>query len=226
MLEKILHIDLIALIRTTSYIGIFGIVFAESGLLVGFFLPGDSLLFTAGFLAEQGYLNIYILCAVVFAGAVLGDSAGYWFGRKVGPKIFNRPDSLLFHHTHLEKARIFYERHGGKTIIIARFMLVVRTFAPIVAGVGRMHYPLFLTYNLIGGALWGIGLPGSAYLLSGLIPNLEQYLSEVIIVIILLSLAPTVIHVARDAQSRAHVKEMGRRILNVFKQKFFGSAQK
>src|SRR3989344_8729717 len=129
-------IDLAELIRAVGYLGLFGIVFAESGLLFGFFLPGDSLLFTAGFLASQNYLSVVPLMLIVFIAAVLGDSVGYYFGRKVGYRIFIREDSLFFHKDHLERARIFYERFGGRAIILARFMPVVRTFAPILAGVG------------------------------------------------------------------------------------------
>src|SRR3989338_4592371 len=126
-------IDLPELIKTAGLLGIFGIVFAESGLFIGFFLPGDSLLFTAGFLASQGFFNIYLLLAVSFIGAVLGDSFGYAFWRKVGPKIFNKEDSLLFNKDHLRRANEFYEKHGGKAIILARFMPIIRTFAPILA---------------------------------------------------------------------------------------------
>ena len=146
--------ELIPLIKAAGYIGIFGIVFAESGLFVGFFLPGDSLLFTAGFLASQGFLHIAALSAVCFAGAVLGDSFGYAFGRKVGPMIFKKEDSLLFQKDHLLRAEQYYNRYGAKTIILARFMPIVRTFAPILAGVGRMRYGEFLAFNVVGGALW------------------------------------------------------------------------
>ena len=122
--------DLISIIKTFGYLGLFGIVFAESGLFIGFFLPGDSLLFTAGFLASQGFLNIWILMPLIFIGAALGDNVGYAFGFKVGPMIFKREDSILFHKDHLERARIFYEKHGPKTLVLARFMPGIRTFAP------------------------------------------------------------------------------------------------
>src|SRR3989344_2440518 len=136
--------DLVTIIKTAGYAGIAFIVFAETGLFIGFFLPGDSLLFTAGFLASQGYLNIIILILFSFAGAVLGDSFGYYFGRRVGPAIFTRQDSLLLDREHINRAQRFYEKYGAKTIILARFVPVVRTFAPILAGVGSMRYPVFL----------------------------------------------------------------------------------
>ena len=139
-----------------AYIIVFVIIFAESGLLIGFFLPGDSLLFTAGFLSSQGVFNIYILVLLFFIAAVFGDSAGYAFGRKFGKRLFERKNSLLFHKENLLKTRRFYDTHGKKTIILARFLPVVRTFAPIVAGIADMHYPTFLLYNVIGGLLWGI----------------------------------------------------------------------
>ncbi|MBW3625901.1 MAG: VTT domain-containing protein [Armatimonadetes bacterium] len=190
--------NLIQLIKTVSYLGLFLIVFAESGLLIGFFLPGDSLLFTAGFLASQGYLNLYGLLAVIFTGAVLGDSVGYAFGRRVGPRIFKREDSRFFHKDHLRKAESFYEKHGGYTIIIARFMPIVRTFAPIVAGVGRMDYPTFLFYNVLGGAIWTLSMTVGGYFLGRLIPNVDKYLLPIIAVIVLLSVLPSAIHLLKS----------------------------
>src|SRR3990172_5369445 len=135
-----MHFDIVSLIKTVGLFGVWGIVFAESGLFFGFLLPGDSLLFTAGILASQGFLNIWVLSLGCFAAAVLGDSVGFAFGRKVGPKIFNRPDSKIFKKDHLLKAHAFYEKHGPKTIVLARFMPFIRTFAPIVAGAADMHY--------------------------------------------------------------------------------------
>ena len=143
--------NLIELIKTVGYLGVFGIVFAESGLFIGFFLPGDSLLFTAGLLASQGYLNIATLLLVVFVGAVLGDNFGYAFGKTVGPKLFRRENSILFHKKNLIRAHNFYKQYGPMTIILARFIPVVRTFAPIVAGIGQMQYKTFVFYNIFGG---------------------------------------------------------------------------
>lgn len=182
--------DIVALVKTAGYVGIFGMVFAESGLFFGFFFPGESLLFTAGILASQGLLDFYILAPLVFAGAVLGDTVGYAFGRRVGPAIFRSENSLFFNKKNIERTRVFYEKYGQKTIILARFVPIVRTFAPIFAGVGRMRYKTFLTYNLIGGALWGLGVTGIAYYLGSLIPDLERYLLPIVLLIIFVSLLP------------------------------------
>lgn len=206
--------DLITLIKTAGYLGLFGIVFAESGLLLGFFLPGDSLLFTAGFLASQGFLNIWFLLPIIFIGAVLGDSVGYAFGYKVGPLIFTKEESIFFHKDHLEKAKNFYEKHGPKAIVIARFMPGIRTFAPILAGVGKMRYSKFLLYNIIGGALWGIGLPVLGYWLGNTVPNIDQYLVPIILLIIFLSLLPSIIHIWKNHEER-------NRIWNLIKKKLF-----
>lgn len=182
--------DIIALVKTAGYVGIFGMVFAESGLFFGFFFPGESLLFTAGLLASQGFLDFYILAPLVFAGAVLGDTVGYAFGRKVGPAIFTSETSLFFNKKNIERTKTFYEKYGTKTIILARFVPIVRTFAPIFAGVGQMRYKTFLAYNLIGGALWGLGVTGAAYYLGSLFPNMEHYLVQIVVVIIIISLLP------------------------------------
>src|SRR3989344_3521441 len=149
-MEALLHLDIKQLVESFGYIGLFEIIFAESGLLIGFFLPGDSVLFTAGFLASQDILNIYILVPLLFVAAVVGDSVGYTFGHKVGKRLFTKEDSIFFHKDHLIKAKNFYDKHGGKTVTIARFLPFVRTFAPIVAGIGDMPYPKFLVYNVVG----------------------------------------------------------------------------
>ncbi len=201
MLEHLFHIDLITFIKSASYFGIFAIVFAESGLLIGAVLPGDSLLFTAGFLASQNYLDIRLLCLIIFIAAVGGDSAGYWIGRKLGPKIFSRPNSLVFDHRNVDRTQAFYDKHGGKTLVLARFMPVVRTFAPIMAGVGKMPYRQFLTYNVIGGFVWGICLPLLAYFLGSVIPNLEHYLSYIILGIVFVSVAPPAWHIFQQWSS-------------------------
>ena len=192
-----LGFDLIALIKTAGYVGLFGIIFAESGLLVGFFLPGDSLLFTAGFLASQGFLNIWILMGLTFVAAVLGDSAGYWFGDKVGDKIFTKEESWIFKKDNIRKANEFFEKHGSKTIILARFVPIVRTFVPILAGVGTMHYRRFLIFNIIGGALWTLGVSLLGYFLGNLIPNIDKYLLPIVLLIIIISASPNIIHLIR-----------------------------
>ncbi|MEK7188600.1 MAG: DedA family protein, partial [Patescibacteria group bacterium] len=153
-----MHIDLKEIITAIGYLGLFLIVFAESGLFFGFFLPGDSLIVTAGLLASQGFFNIYYLLIILPIAAVSGDSIGYWFGKKVGPAIFNKEKSFFFDKNHIERANNFYKKHGGKTIIIARFIPIIRTFAPIVAGVAEMDYTKFLKFNIFGGLFWTVGM--------------------------------------------------------------------
>ncbi len=189
-MEHLLGIDLVTFIRGAGYIGLACIVFAESGLFFGFFLPGDSLLFTAGFLASQGFFNIAILVPLLFFAAIAGDQFGYAFGRRVGPALFKREESKFFKRSHLERAHRFYEHHGAITIVLARFVPVIRTFAPIVAGASRMHYGTFLTYNLLGGTLWAIGLTVAGYVFGNLIPNPDHYIIPVVLVIIVLSMLP------------------------------------
>jgi membrane-associated protein len=213
----ITHFDIIVFLKTVGYFGLFGIVFAESGLLVGFFLPGDSLLFTAGFLASQGYLQIHWVVLITLSAAVLGDNFGYAFGKRVGPKIFKKEDSILFHKDHLERARVFYEKHGGKTLILARFMPVIRTFAPILAGVGNMKYRTFFLYNVVGGILWGALLPLAGYFLGTAIPNIDKYIHFIVIGIIIISIAPSAIHILRNKEDRERI----RNILKSIKSKIF-----
>ncbi len=197
-MEFLTGIDLAQLIRAVGYLGLFGIVFAESGLFIGFFLPGDSLLFTAGFLASQGHGNIAAVTLISFLAAVLGDSFGYAFGRKVGPRIFSRDDSWLFRKEYVARTRAFYERHGGKTLILARFMPVIRTFAPIFAGVGRMHYPTFFSYNMTGAFLWAVGITILGFTLGSIIPGVDRYFLPLILFIVILSLLPPLVHIARE----------------------------
>lgn len=194
--------ELIPLIKSAGYLGLFGITFAESGLLIGFFLPGDSLLFTSGFLASQGFLDLRILLPLLFVGAVAGDSAGYAFGRRFGPKVFSREDSLFFHKDHILRAQAFFEKHGGKSIILARFMPVIRTFAPILAGVGNMHYRTFLFYNIVGGLLWAPGLLSLGYFLGRVIPDAEKYILPIVLLIVFISVAPQAFHILRDQKMR------------------------
>lgn len=202
--------DLIELIKTAGYIGLFGIIFAESGLLIGFFLPGDSLLFTAGFLASQGFLNIYILMGLTFIGAVLGDSVGYWFGKKTGNKIFTKEDSLLFKKDNIHKSEEFFKKHGAKAIVLARFVPIVRTFTPILAGVGTMHYKTFLKFNVIGGALWTIGVSLLGYFLGNLIPNIDKYLLPIILLIIIISILPNVIHIVKSRKNKKSLNPLSK----------------
>lgn len=178
------------LIVAFGYLGVAGAVFAESGLFFGFFLPGDSLLFAAGFLASQGTFGILPLIFLTAIAAVAGDSVGYWFGRKIGPRIFTKKDSFWFHHDRVEDAHRFFEKYGAKSIILARFIPAVRTFTPIIAGVGGMQYGRFLSYNVIGGVLWGIGIPLAGYFLGSAVPGIDAYLIPIIGLIILLSILP------------------------------------
>lgn len=205
-MEALLHLDIKQLVESFGYIGLFAIIFAESGLLIGFFLPGDSLLFTAGFLASQDILNIYVLVPLLFIAAVTGDSVGYTFGHKVGRKLFTKEDSIFFHKKHLLKAQKFYEKHGGKTITIARFLPVVRTFAPIVAGIGNMEYKRFLMYNVLGGFLWAVCLPLAGYFLGNLIPSVDKYLIPIILAIVILSVLPTAWHLIKERNADNEIK--------------------
>ncbi|MDP3771042.1 MAG: VTT domain-containing protein [bacterium] len=197
--------DLVHLIIGFGYLGITAVIFAETGLLIGFFLPGDSLLFTAGFLASQGIFHIAYLITLCAVAAVVGDSVGYAFGVRVGPKVFTREDSLLFHRDHLTRAQHFYERHGPKAIVLARFVPFARTFVPILAGVGRMRYATFLAYNIIGAGLWAVGVPLLGYFLGRSIPGIDQYLFPIILLIIFVSVSPGIIHVLRNPQDRASI---------------------
>jgi membrane-associated protein len=186
--------NLVLLIKSVGYIGLFSIVFAESGLLVGAFLPGDSLLFTAGFLASQGFFNLYQLLPILFVGAMLGDNVGYAFGKKVGPSIFKKESSLLFKKENLYKAEEFYKKYGPYTVVIARFIPIVRTFAPILAGVGKMEYKTFVLYNILGGLLWTVLLTVGGYFLGKIIPNVDKYLLPIIALIVFLSVLPPLWH--------------------------------
>ena len=197
------HLDLIEFIKTIGYLGLFGIIFAESGLAIGFFLPGDSLLFTAGLLASQNFLNIWILIIILAIAAILGDNIGYWFGAKVGPALFRREDSKFFRKSHIERTRRFYEKYGPRAIILARFVPIVRTFTPILAGVGNMNYRLFLRYNIIGGLLWSVGITLLGYLLGASIPEAEHYLPAITIIIIIFSILPFAFEFIRNKKKKA-----------------------
>jgi membrane-associated protein len=187
------------LLETFGALGLFAIVFAESGLFFGFFLPGDSLLVTAGLLASQDKLALpFPLIALgCFLAAVAGDQVGYAFGNRVGPAIFRRPDSRFFKHEHLERANAFFERHGAKTIVLARFVPIVRTFAPIVAGAGRMPYRTFVTFNVVGGLLWAVGVTTLGYTLGRTFPHVDKYLLPIIAVVVIVSLIPIAIEAWR-----------------------------
>ncbi|MGI9167378.1 MAG: DedA family protein [Pyrinomonadaceae bacterium] len=177
------------------YVGLIFIIFAETGLAVGFFFPGDSLLVVAGLFAAAGKLNVFVLLSTLFVAAVVGDAVGYYTGLKAGPRIFSRQKSLLFKPSHLQKAHAFYEKYGGKTIIIARFVPIVRTFAPIVAGAAEMPYRRFFMFNVVGGFLWVTSMILAGYFLGGVVERafgikLDDHIEKVVIVVVLLSLLP------------------------------------
>lgn len=222
--------DLVDIIITLGIFAILIVIFAESGLLIGFFLPGDSLLFTAGALFATGVLpgnvpiNIHVFVFLLFFAAVLGDTVGYWFGRKAGPRIFSKPDAKIFKQAHIKHAQSFYEKHGGKTIIMARFVPIVRTFAPVVAGVGRMEYGRFLSFNLIGGFLWTFGITylgyfaGKALIAAGV--DIDSVILPIIALIVFISVLPPAIHILKDKKNRAAIWETTKKQVNlIFKKK-------
>lgn len=212
VLNALSNHDLRALIESVGYFGVLGIIFAESGLLIGFFLPGDSLIFTAGFLATPniGFFNIWTLVLGSWVAAVLGDNVGYEFGKRVGYKLFQREESLLFHKKNLVKAQEFYERHGGKAITIARFIPVVRTFAPIVAGIAHMNHKKFTFFNFLGGTIWVWGLCFVGYFLGGLIRDVDKYLLPIVFGIIIISVLPPLTHLIKER--RKEVKNLSNNV--------------
>jgi membrane-associated protein len=219
-------VELIDFIVAVSIIGVAAVVFAESGLLIGFFLPGDSLLFTTGFLIHAGILtvNIHLAVFIIFVAAVLGDSVGYTFGRRAGPHIFKKPDARIFKQEHVKRAQAFYEKHGGKTIIIARFVPIVRTFAPIVAGAARMNYSTFLRFNIIGAFLWAVGITYLGYFVGSWFESIgieiDHVLLPIIALIIVISVLPPLIHIFKDKKQRvAFWNGTKRQLAFIFKRK-------
>jgi membrane-associated protein len=214
LFENILHNDVMhslhelfaqlsnlqGLIQTGGYVAMTLIVFAETGLFVGFFLPGDSLLVTAGLVCSlPNGMNIWLLNIFLVTAAILGDSTGYWIGRQLGPRLFKKEDSLFFKKAHLLKTQTFYEKYGAKTILLARFVPIVRTFAPTVAGIGQMNYKRFITYNIVGGAGWVLSMTLLGYFLGHAIPNIGKNIHYVALVIIVLSFVP-ILHEWRAAR--------------------------
>jgi membrane-associated protein len=203
------------LISTFGLIGILALVFAESGLLIGFFLPGDSLLFTAGLLiANNTYLHLplWLMCLLISAAAVLGDQFGYYFGRRFGPSLFRRPDSRLFKQENLIRAAEFFKKYGARSIVLARFVPIVRTFTPIVAGASRMHYRTFLVYNVVGGVLWGCGVTILGYFL-GQVAFVRSNIELILIGIVVVSVVPIAVEFLRGRRrsARAAAAEPGPR---------------
>lgn len=197
------HYSLDALIQWGGYLLLVSIVFAETGLLIGCFLPGDSLLITAGLLAAAGHLNIWWINGLLIAAAIIGDSVGYAIGARLGPRIFTREKSLLFNPQHVLRTRHFYERYGPKTIVIARFVPIIRTFAPVLAGVGMMEYRRFLTYNVLGGIGWVVSMSWAGYLLGQAVPNISRHMHVLVLVIIVLSCVPIAVEVYRERRKTA-----------------------
>lgn len=199
-------VSLADLIRWGGYLVLVAIVFCETGLLVGFFLPGDSLLITAGLVAAAGSLDIWLLNLLLIPAAIIGDSVGYAIGYRAGPRLFTKEQSLLFSRKHLLRTREFYEKYGGKTIVLARFIPLLRTFAPVVAGIGQMQYRRFLFYNVFGGVLWVTSLTWAGYLLGTLIPDISRYIHLVVLVVIALSMVPVVLELWKARRRAPAVK--------------------
>lgn len=196
--------DVQGLVKTVGYVGMSAIVFAETGLLVGFFLPGDSLLVTAGLLcATLNLMNVWLLGLLLTIASILGNAVGYAIGAAAGPRLFSKEDSLLFNKKHLYRASAFYEKHGGKTIIIARFMPIVRTFVPVVAGMGRMDYKRYTFYNVVGGIAWIWSMLLIGYFLGIYIPGVDKHIEVLILVVIFISLLPGIIGWLRARRSAA-----------------------
>ncbi|MEI6528094.1 MAG: VTT domain-containing protein [bacterium] len=194
--------DVQYLIQSVGLLGIFAIVFAESGLFFAFFLPGDSLLFTAGFLASQNMLPIFWLILGIAICAVLAGYAGYYFGQWIGPKIFVKEDSLFFRKKYLNEAHAFFEKYGNKAVVLARFIPIIRTFTPILAGVGRMTFANFSFYNIFGGSLWAVGITLIGYYLGHLIPGVQDYLFPIALLIIFISALPGVYEYLLERKKR------------------------
>lgn len=207
-----LNIDKVILGAGLAAIG--ATVFAESGLLIGFFLPGDTLLFGAGILASQGTINLWHLLIVVIVAAIVGDNVGYSIGRRTGKRMFTKKEGILFRHEHIEKAEKFYEAHGGKTIIMARFIPVVRTFAPMVAGIGKMPRKRFMTYNIIGGVLWGGGVTLLGYWIGTKVPWVEHYITPILLAVIFLSITGSLVHIFKDPEARRIMKDRVKLLLS------------
>ncbi|HCR52503.1 TPA: hypothetical protein DIV48_02525 [Candidatus Kaiserbacteria bacterium] len=196
-----MNLDPVAIVKTGSYIGIALIVFAESGLLFGIFFPGDSLLFAAGLLSGGGVLALAPLIVSVVLAAIIGDSVGYWFGANVGANFFKRKDSRFFKQEYLRRTERFYQAYGGRAVVLARFVPIVRTIAPILAGIGSMNYRTFLAYNALGGCLWGAGMISLGFFLGSIIPNSETYILPLSLAIVIISFLPLFLNFARGKRA-------------------------
>jgi membrane-associated protein len=181
------------LVQWAGLFGLSAIIFSETGLLIGVFLPGDSLLVTAGLLAARGYINVYTLAPALTLAAICGNSLGYFIGRATGPRIFNRENSLFFNKKHAMRAHEFYEKHGRMTIVLAQFMPIIRTFSPVIAGVGGMRFRDFLTFNIIGAFVWIWSMVGIGYFLGSYIPGIDQHIEIVVVIVVFVSILPGLI---------------------------------
>lgn len=202
-MSELLGFDLTELIRAVGYVGIFIIVFLESGIPIGFFLPGDSLLFSAGLLAALGAFNLFALVVLVVVAAILGDSVGYWLGAKYGRCMFKETGGFFLNMKNLRRTEVFYEKYGTRAIILARFVPVVRTFTPILAGVGSMKYSTFIRYNIIGALIWGVGVTVLGFFLGSVIPDVDQYLLPIVGLIIVISFVPILLEVLKARKKTA-----------------------
>lgn len=192
------HIDLEHIIRTVGYFGVGLAIFAETGLFIGILLPGDSLLFTAGFLASQGYFNIALLCLIVFCASFAGDNTGYFIGHRLGRRLFTRTESRFFKPEYPLKGQQFLNKHGGRAILLGKFMPIVRTMVPMVAGASGMEYRKFVTFNVAGGLIWAVGVTMAGYFLGSTIPGIDKYLLPIIALVVIISIAPSAIHIYRE----------------------------
>lgn len=209
-------LDPVSIIETAGYVGLASVIFAETGILLGFFLPGDSLLFTAGFLASTGLLDIKIIIIICFVAAVIGDSFGYHLGKKYGHKVFNKTDSFFLDRKYIKKTEWYYEKYGGETIIMARFIPIIRTIAPVMAGVGKVPYNKFFSYNVIGGLIWTVLLPLMGYYFGKMIPDADKIILPVVFVIIVISFLPPIVSLLKEKENRDKIRRM---IIKVIKKK-------
>lgn len=202
-----IHLNPIAIVKAGGYLGIALLIFTESGILLGIFFPGDSLLFVAGLLSAGGFLAFVPLILIVAGAAILGDSVGYWFGAKIGGNLFTRKDSRFFKQEYVVRTQKFFTTYGGRAIILARFVPIVRTIAPVLAGVGTMKYSRFLSYNALGGCLWGAGTVSLGYFLGSIIPNSDQYVLPFSLVIIVLSFLPIFINFVQSKRATPEAQQ-------------------
>ena len=195
------HLDPMMILQTGGYLGIAALIFAESGLFLGIFLPGDSVLFASGLLATNGFFIVGPLIMIVVVAAIAGDSVGYWFGSEVGERLYARKDSRFFKQEYLRRTERFYKKYGGRAVVLARFVPIVRTLAPILAGVSTMKYRVFLAYNMLGGFLWGAGMVLLGFLLGSIIPDSEKYILPLSLIIVVVSFLPIFFNLARGKRA-------------------------